>query len=548
MFGLIAPALGPLAAAAYAALPVGFKALKYFVDDTFRDKVVPVPGSVVYCDLWVAVEHSGIYVDDGQMSNIVVEGFADGAVRLCNAASFTSKSTMGRKIYVSCDDDGAVGHPTVAEASHACVGERSFYGLVFNNCHEFSEKCVRTIADTQVNTSLLERIMPLPSDESWEPTLKSLKNSAKQKLGANKWRLWDWQQEQSEPITPEPDWQAHTQAYEQLPLNEQSIEFIRSELADLQAYQQEICDEAIPNEIHQKLHALDHLLTDISKVYHELSGVISLLPSANFTYAQLKPCQSDLRSLAEHLQSNDAIQSLVKKMGRFYISEGKKRHSRVPKASKNEVHGTHLSDDLMRMLPSELVHLEDETLETLFYSRLIEKNLLTYQLAGSDINTTDEAIKNNTRTGPIVACLDTSGSMNGIPIAKAKALLLAINNILEKEKRALHVILFGAAGELSEWQVTTATDIPSLMHFLQKGYGGGTDFEPPLTRACEVIETCSDYNKADILMITDGECDLTEAFQSKLEAKKELLDFSIYTVLCAGHRQADDFSDEVLSI
>jgi uncharacterized protein with von Willebrand factor type A (vWA) domain len=36
----------------------------------------------------------------------------------------------------------------------------------------------------------------------------------------------------------------------------------------------------------------------------------------------------------------------------------------------------------MRVLPSELLNLEDDTLETLFYARLLEKNLLTYELQG----------------------------------------------------------------------------------------------------------------------------------------------------------------------
>ena len=60
-------------------------------------------------------------------------------------------------------------------------------------------------------------------------------------------------------------------------------------------------------------------------------------------------------------------------MGRDYVSESRKKRTRIPKASRSEVHGTHLSDDLMRMLPSELLNLEDETLEHLFYARLLEK-------------------------------------------------------------------------------------------------------------------------------------------------------------------------------
>ena len=83
-----------------AGLPLGIKALKYFVDSTFRDKVAPVPGSVLYCDLWVAVEHSGIYVGGGDISNIVVDGVAESTVCRSSPESFTSKSVLGRKIYV----------------------------------------------------------------------------------------------------------------------------------------------------------------------------------------------------------------------------------------------------------------------------------------------------------------------------------------------------------------------------------------------------------------------------------------------------------------
>ena len=38
------------------------KPIKYFIDSTFRARVEPVPGSVLYCDLMLAVEHSGIYL------------------------------------------------------------------------------------------------------------------------------------------------------------------------------------------------------------------------------------------------------------------------------------------------------------------------------------------------------------------------------------------------------------------------------------------------------------------------------------------------------
>ena len=124
------------------ALQFGLKTIKYFVDSTFRDKVRPIPGSVVYCELLLAFEHSGIHVGEGYISNIEVDGLADSVVRLSKAADFTTKSALGRKIYVSCDRNGPVGKPVVARGARAHVGERSFYGLVIKNCHAFSTKCV----------------------------------------------------------------------------------------------------------------------------------------------------------------------------------------------------------------------------------------------------------------------------------------------------------------------------------------------------------------------------------------------------------------------
>ena len=82
-----------------AAVPLGIKSLKYFIDSTFREQVTPVLGSVLYCDLWIAVEHSGIYVGDGDIANIVVDGVLESTVSRSSPRSFTSKSTLGHKIY-----------------------------------------------------------------------------------------------------------------------------------------------------------------------------------------------------------------------------------------------------------------------------------------------------------------------------------------------------------------------------------------------------------------------------------------------------------------
>ena len=527
---------------------IAFKPLKYFIDSTFRDKVIPVPGSALYCDLWLAVEHSGVYVGNGQISNIVVDGMAESSVCLSDAHDFTTKSVLGRKIYVSCDSHGAVGHDAVASRAASHVGERSFYGLVIKNCHQFSTRCVNHVETAAQTSSLLGRALDSFTDETWEPTMAILKKAAHQKLGATKWRLWDWENDDAndKPEEKEPDWDAINAQSRRLPLTPENIAHLRQQLAEAQAYEAEIDDENLPAPIRQRLRTYRQTLGDISDLCEQAKEFLAACPGAGFSYEDLKSGDEDFTALARQIAQNPQIRELVRKMGRQHVAEDFKRQTRIPQASQSEVHGTHRSNDLMRLLPSELVNLEDDTLETLFYARLLEHNLLTYQLSGSTMTTGETTETRSMRTGPVVACLDTSGSMQGEPLLKAKALLLAVAGILKQEDRSLHVILFGASGQLRTFAMDARNDAAGLLAFLRQGFNGGTDFETPLQHALHLVETNPGYLKADVLMVSDGDCSLGEDFTASLCAGKARLNCRVYSVLCAGQRVQDRFSDEVV--
>lgn len=532
--------------AAKALIPLGLKSLKYFVDSTVREQVSPVPGSVLYCDLWVAVEHSGIYVNEGLISNIVVDGILESTVSLSTPNSFTSKSMLGRKIYVSCDSFGSVGDTKVASGANGHVGEQAFYGLVIKNCHQFSTKCVGYAETVSAPVPFIDKLTGIMLSETWEPTLFVLKEIARNKLGANKWRLWDWDNDIRDNPPAEPDWEAHEDYFRNLVLNGESISQIRTELAGATEYEAEIADENIPSNIRLRFTSFKQTLSDVAQKYEEVKDFLAHCPGSQFSYADLQVLGEDFSALANMLANNQAIRELVKKMGRAYISEEKKRQTRTPEASKSEVYGTHRSADIQRLLPNELLNLEDEELETLFYARLLEQSLMTYELSGITHRNDEEEEINLKRTGPIVACLDTSGSMTGEPLLKAKALLLAIANILKQENRSLHLLLFGASGEIIEYAMHESVSSVGLLQFLQKGFAGGTDFETPLRRALQIIDTNKAYQKADVLMISDGDCIVDDQFSQYLSHEKKRLDCSVYSVLCAGKRVSDNFSDEAV--
>ena len=528
---------------------IGIKFLKYFIDSTLRDHVTPEFGSVLYCDLLFGAEHSGIYAGDGNISNIVVDNLimADSTVRLSTPGSFTSKSKLGKRIYVSCDKNGAVGNTSAGQHAHKKLHEKRFYGLVWQNCHNFSEECINTIEKSTNSKAFIKTFDISDHSNPLNFSFARLKSAAHEKLGATKWRLWDWDGSLNNDPPTEPDWKEINTQYMRQPLNAKSVTHIREELLETRAYMAEISDEPIPASIRKSLQGFVQTLETITAKYDEVKDFLAQCPDADFSYEDLRSLDGeDFTALDHALRGNAKIKELSHKMGRAYISEDHKKKARVPEASRTEVHGTHRSDDLMRMLPSELLNLEDESLEYLFYARLLEKQLQTYELKGTTRIPGEMTDTQRQRTGPVVACLDTSGSMQGKPLIQAKALLLAVANLLAQERRSLHVILFGSHGETREFAMENADQIAGLLGFFRKGFGGGTDFETPLKRAFDIIAKQPGYQKADVLMISDGDCQLSEAFISTVQMRKQVLDCMVYSVLCNGKRVIDNFSDEVI--
>lgn len=518
----------------------GIKGIKKWIDNNFREKVVPVEGSVVYCNLLGAVEHSGIYIGNNEISNIIVEEFAIGRVKKVSPANFTDKSSGDRQIYVSCDKKGAVGNDKVFNGAKKYIGEKSFYGLVFSNCHEFSTKCVNNSDENYIIKNMFEKS---DIDETWETTIKILKQASKKKIGATKWLLWDWNNRQDKIEKPKE--KENDDFFKNLELNEENMKEIFNQKKGAEDYLEEISDEIIPEEALKFLNNFTVVLNEIQNKYEEAKTFLKIM-GGGYSYNDLISIKVDFKALGYEIKNNINISKLVEKLGRNYISQEKKQRPRINKRMQSEVFGIHKSNDLVRILPSELINMEDEDLEVLFYSRYLENSLLTYQLRGKGIE--DYTEDKTERKGPVVACVDTSGSMNGIPLLKAKALLLAVSKILKKENRSLHVILFGDNNQLQEISILKEEEHKSLLIFLSKGYGGGTNFETPLKRGVNIIKEKKDYNKADILMITDGLCGISEEFKKKLIDDKEKLDFSIYTVICGGKAEKDDFSDEVVEI
>jgi len=227
-----------------------------------------------------------------------------------------------------------------------------------------------------------------------------------------------------------------------------------------------------------------------------------------------------LKKYAELLQRDTSLQKLAEMLGRMRQAEIEYEEEvfsqMVPKpawkiehAAKSELVGVHESDDISSMLPAEAVLLADKTTELLFYKKYAEKKLQTFEYQAKVFFWEEEEIQRKRRKekekeekkGPIIICVDTSGSMQGTPETVAKTLSFALLKIAVRDNRKCYLISFSTAIE-----TLNLTDLKNnfdkLIEFLSMSFNGGTDAIPAMREALRMLET-EDYKKADVIMVSD---------------------------------------------
>ena len=143
----------------------------HIVDNYFRENVRPVKGCIVYCDLGLVAEHSGVYVGDGN----IVHLDGSGNIEIVTREKFIDRLggiNPAMSIYVSCSDCNAVGDTDTAERAIAMAGNNRNYNVIIDNCHQFTSGCI---------TGNFEN-----SDNFWW----MLKHTTEQHYAASSWRVW----------------------------------------------------------------------------------------------------------------------------------------------------------------------------------------------------------------------------------------------------------------------------------------------------------------------------------------------------------------------
>lgn len=209
----------------------------------------------------------------------------------------------------------------------------------------------------------------------------------------------------------------------------------------------------------------------------------------------------------------------------------------------SEARGVERSAELSRMLPGEVVLLGHPRLRMLWHARFAERSLLTYRVEGVvpervlDDSETDEGpkLKEVPRArGPILLCIDTSGSMHGVPENVAKAIALEAMRIAHAEKRACHAYAFSGPRDVVEHTLSLTDDgVEALLAFLGQSFGGGTDISQPVRSAAAKLAEAG-WERADLLMVTDGEFDVPEESVRQIEDARRRHGLRVHGILIGG--------------
>jgi uncharacterized protein with von Willebrand factor type A (vWA) domain len=156
----------------------------------------------------------------------------------------------------------------------------------------------------------------------------------------------------------------------------------------------------------------------------------------------------------------------------------------------------------------------EKKLRYLWHARRAERALLTYRVEGIEIERrlvardVEEAIEKKRprpERGPIVAVIDTSGSMHGLPERVAKALVLEALRTAHAEKRRCVVYAYAGPGRIAEHELAlTQEGVAQLLRFLGMTFGGGSDEAGVVARVVKRLEE-QDWRKADVVFVSDGE-------------------------------------------
>lgn len=247
---------------------------------------------------------------------------------------------------------------------------------------------------------------------------------------------------------------------------------------------------------------------------------LSIEPGLLFDLSKDNLSLSDIEQLKKwvsYISKDKGVRELCDLMGRLRRAEQTRRQELVKTVStvteyvpdinsREEIVGVYLGKDIEHALPQEIALLSDDDTSVLFDLKFVEGRLMCFEMEGVQKRSDDVEeehrieVEEEEKLGPIIVCVDTSGSMQGSPETIAKAITLFMATRAISQKRNCYLINFSTGIETLD--LSGQMGMAQVMAFLQRSFHGGTDVGPALTHALKMMDD-EKYERSDLLIISD---------------------------------------------
>ena len=236
-------------------------------------------------------------------------------------------------------------------------------------------------------------------------------------------------------------------------------------------------------------------------------------------------------TLLEMVRKSSVLKDISKYLGRFreIFAQGKRNGYAY---GRGEKYSLELGNDLSRALTSELAMLASPLTAPLFLRKYQRRQIKQYQRR--------EPVYKG--MGDIICCLDESQSTEGDPAAWGKAVALTLLEIAADGRRKFALIHF-SGGNRCQVDIFRPSEytVADKMRAAETFLNGGTDFRTPMAKAFQLMKE-NDFENADIVFITDGECALSEEYLTELRQEQAARRFTVTGVLLDKGKPGMDFS------
>ena len=230
------------------------------------------------------------------------------------------------------------------------------------------------------------------------------------------------------------------------------------------------------------------------------------------------------KELLDHVKQNATLMEIAKLLGKYRQILAHKRRTSFSYGL-GEKYDVTLGKDIDQCLSSEMALLGTKETQILFQKKYLEGKLLQYRKRAPVVK----------GAGDMIVLVDESQSMHLLH-GWAKAVALALLDIAAKGNRKYAMIHFASKDQIETDRFDPGRySVQDTMRAAEHFFDGGTDFESPLREALNLIE--NGYDDADIVIITDGQCNISDDFAKCFAEQKQLHRVTLTGILLDAGRE-----------